>query len=45
VQFHGALAYSLECSVQLYWRRMRLDEQILGDSFVEREVAAQALGI
>ena len=44
-QFHGAYGYSLEYSVQLYWRRMRLDEIILGDSFLERELAAEALGI
>ena len=45
LQFHGAYGYSLEYPVQLYWRRMRLDEVILGDSFLERETAAQALGI
>jgi alkylation response protein AidB-like acyl-CoA dehydrogenase len=45
LQFHGAYGYSLEYPVQLYWRRMRLDEVILGDSFLEREAAAQALGI
>lgn len=45
LQFHGAYGYSLEYAVQLYWRRMRLDEVVLGDSFVEREAAAQALGI
>ena len=44
-QFHGAYGYSLEYSVQLYWRRMRLDEVILGDSLMERESAAVALGI
>ena len=44
-QFHGAYGYSLEYSVQLYWRRMRLDEVILGDSLMEREAAAVALGI
>jgi alkylation response protein AidB-like acyl-CoA dehydrogenase len=45
LQFHGAYGYSLEYSVQLYWRRMRVDEVILGDSLLEREAAAQALGI
>lgn len=44
-QFHGAYGYSLEYSVQLYWRRMRLDEIVLGDSFLERELAAEAIGI
>lgn len=45
LQFHGAYGYSLEYAVQLYWRRMRLDEVILGDSLLEREHAASALGI
>lgn len=45
LQFHGAFGYSLEYAVQLYWRRMRLDEVVLGDSLLEREAAAQAIGI
>jgi alkylation response protein AidB-like acyl-CoA dehydrogenase len=45
LQFHGAFGYSLEYAVQLYWRRMRLDEVVLGDSILERERAAQALGV
>ena len=45
LQFHGAYGYSLEYPVQLYWRRMRLDEVVLGDSLLERELAAEALSL
>ena len=45
LQFHGAYGFSVEFYVQLYWRRMRLDEAILGDSFLEKEEVSLALGL
>lgn len=45
VQMHGGYGLSMEFYPQLYWRRMRLDEVLLGDSFQEKELVSSAAGL
>lgn len=45
VQIYGGYGYMVECDVQLYFRRAKAAEVLLGDQGYNRELAAREMGL